>query len=96
MKYRPNFQVSNDTVTLPVLLEKVCGVKDGQTVQYWQDIKKLLTPDTLLIPRVPWVDSMEPNPMKACATQFLKNRKLLKNKIKAHKDYPYGILRPAM
>ena len=94
LKYRPNFQVIGDTVTLPVLLEKICGVKDRDVDRYWLDIKKLITPDTLVVPRVPWLDPLEPNPMKSSATQFLKNGRLLRQKIKNHKDYPYGILRP--
>lgn len=96
LKYRPTFQVVNDVVTLPVLLEKICGVKDGQTERYWLDIKKLLTPNTLLVPRIPWIGPLDANPMKSCATQFLQRGKLLKNKIKAHRDYPYGILRAEM
>ena len=96
LKYRPSFQVLDDTVTVPVLLEKICGVRDGWKEQYWLDIKKLLTPDTLLVPRIPWIDSREANPMKACATQFLRSGRLLKNKIKEHKSYPYGILRAEM
>lgn len=96
LKYRPSFQVVNDTVTLPVLLGKICGVKDGQTAQYWQDVKRLVTPDTLVVSRVPWISPRDANPMKSCATQFLKNGKLLKNTIKGHRDYPYGILRAGM
>lgn len=94
LKYRPNFQVTDDTVSLPVLLEKICGVKDRDVGQYWLDIKKLITPDTLVVSRVPWLDPLAPNPMKAAATQFLKNGRLLRQKIKNHKDYPYSILRP--
>lgn len=96
LKYRPSFQVIGDTVTVPVLLEKICGVKDGQPERYWLDIKKLLTPDTLLVPCVPWIKPLDVNPMKSCATQFLQNGRLLKNKIKSHKAYPYGILRSEM
>ena len=96
LKYRPSFQVLGDTVTLPVLLEKVCGVRYGETAQYWQEIKKLLTPDTLLIPRVPWIQPRDANPIKTCAPQFLQNGRLLRNKIKAHKLYQYGILRGEM
>lgn len=96
LKYRPTFQVVNDVVTVPVLLEKICGVKDGRTERYWLDIKKLLTSDTLLVPRVPWIGPLDANPMKACATQFLQRGRLLKNKIRAHRDYPYGILRAEM
>jgi len=94
LKYRPSFQVTDDTVSLPVLLEKICGVKDRDVGQYWLDIKKLITPDTLVVSRIPWLDPLAPNPMKAAATQFLKNGRLLRQKIKNHKDYPYSILRP--
>lgn len=94
LKYRPSFAVVNQSVTVPVLLEKVCGVKDGQTSQYWLEIKKHITPDTVVVRNVPWVTSLDPNPMKPFATQFLQNKKLLRNKIKGHKAYPYSILRP--
>ena len=96
LKYRPTFQTANGVVTIPVLLEKVCGVKDGQTAQYWQEIKKLITPDTLVVSGLPWLKPLEGNPIKPYATQFLHNGKLLKSKIKGHKAYPYGILRGEM
>lgn len=96
LKYRPSFQVMGDTVALPVLLEKICGVKDGQTGPYWQDIKRLITPDTVLVPQIPWIKPTDPNPMKACAAQFLQNGKLLKRRIVEHRSYPYKILRKEM
>lgn len=96
LKYRPNFSVQGDTVTMPVLLEKICGVKDGQTAQYWLDIKKLMTPDTLVVRSVPYLTALDPNPIKPFATQFLQNGRLRRDKIKSHKAYPYGILRPAI
>lgn len=96
LKYRPTFQTANGVVTLPVLLEKVCGVKDGQAGPYWQEIKKLITPDTLVISSIPWIKPLDENPVKPYATQFLQNRKLMKSRIKGHKAYPYGILRGEM
>ena len=96
LKYRPSFQAENGAVTLPVLLEKICGVKDGQINPYWQDIKKLMTPDTLVVTQVPWLTGREENPIKPHVTRFLQNRRLLKNRIKEHKDYPYRILREDM
>lgn len=96
LKYRPSFAVINQTVTVPVLLEKICGVKDGQINPYWLEIKKLITPDTMVIKRVPWLDSLAPNPVKPFATQFLHNGRVQKSKIKAHKAYQYGILRAEM
>ena len=94
LKYRPSFSTAGDTVTLPVIRQKICGVKDGNVSQYWLDIKKLITPDTEAIRSVPWVQGTDPNPIKAHATQFLKNGRLLRNKIKSHSAYLYGILRP--
>ena len=96
VKYRPGFATTNEMVTIPVLLEKISGVKDGNVDQYWLEIKKLMTSDTLLVPQLPWITSLDANPIKPFATQFLQNGKVQKNKIKAHKAYPYGILRPEM
>ena len=94
LKYRPGFAAEGDTVTVPVLLEKICGMKDGPILPYWLEIKKLVTPETTLVTKLPWQTGLEPNPMKPYATQFLRQGRLQREKIKQHKDYPYGILRP--
>lgn len=96
VKYRPSFEVMNETVTIPVLLEKISGVKEGQTHPYWLEIKKLMTPDTLVVRSIPWLTSLDANPIKPFATQFLHNGRVQKSKIKEHKAYPYGILRAEM
>ena len=94
LKYRPGFAAEGDTVTIPVLLEKICGIKDGPILPYWLEIKKLITPETTLVTKLPWQTGLEANPMKPYATQFLRQGRLQREKIKQHKDYPYGILRP--
>lgn len=94
LKYRPGFAAEGDTVTVPVLLEKICGIKDGPILPYWLEIKKLVTPETTLVAKLPWQTGLEANPMKPYATQFLRQGRLQREKIKQHKDYPYGILRP--
>ena len=94
LKYRPGFAAEGDTVTVPVLLEKICGIKDGPILPYWLEIKKLVTPETTLVAKLPWQTGLETNPMKPYATQFLRQGRLQREKIKQHKDYPYGILRP--
>lgn len=96
LKYRPSFATNNEIVTIPVILGKICGVKDGQVTRYWDDIKKLVTPDTVVINKMPWLSSLDPNPIKPYVTQFLQRGKLLKTKIKEHKAYQYGILRDEM
>lgn len=94
LKYRPGFAAEGDTVTVPVLLEKICGIKDGPILPYWLEIKKLVTPETTLVTKLPWQTGLEANPMKPYATQFLRQGRLQREKIKQQKDYPYGILRP--
>lgn len=93
LKYRPNFSTVNDTVNLPVLFAKVSGVRDRQVQRYWSDIKALVTEDTFVIKAAPFLHSMDENPMRAHATEFFRNGKVQKAKIKAHRDYAYGVLR---
>ncbi len=93
LKYRPNFEVKDSVVTMPVIYAKVSGVKEGLVQPYWVGIKKLLTPDTLLIKGAPYLRPEDPNPVRAYATGFLKNGKLQRAKIQAHSCYTYGVLR---
>ena len=96
LKYRLNFSTVADTVNIPVIYAKVSGVKNGDTPQYWQDIKTLLTEDTIFIDKAPYIDRMEVNPVKAHATEFFRNGKLQKGKIKSHTCYQYSFLREEM
>ena len=96
LKYRPNFSTVDDVVNMPVIFSKVSGVKDGVVSVYWNNIKNLITPDTVVIKKVPNITSVSANPIKAYATEFFKNGRLLKGKIKSHKAYKYGFLREAM
>lgn len=96
LKYRPSFSIVDGVVNIPVIFAKVSGVKDGLIVPYWVSIKELITPDTIVIKSVPYISSTAANPMKLYSAEFYKNGKLLKNKIKTHPKYPYGILREDM
>ena len=93
LKYRPNFDVTDSVVTMPVIYAKVSGVKDGQVSSYWAGIKKLLTQDAFVIKGAPYLRPEDSNPVRAFATGFLKNGKLQRAKIKAHSCYTYGVLR---
>ena len=96
LKYRPNFSTVDGVVNIPVIFAKVSGVKDGLAAPYWVSVKELITPDTTVITRAPYIRSTDPNPMKSFAAEFFKNGKLQKNRIKNHPNYPYGILREDM
>mgnify|MGYP000018013890 FL=1 len=93
LKYRPNFSVTEDMVNIPVIFAKVSGVKDGNRQEYWNSIRKLITEDTYVIREVPHLRSTDENPVKPYVTEFFKNGRLLKDKIKSHRAYPYGYLR---
>lgn len=93
LKYRPNFSVVDEMLTIPVLCAKVSGVKDGNVNSYWASAKKLMTDDTTVIRNVPHLRREDPNPVRAFATQFLKNKRLLRKEIREHKSYQYGVLR---
>ncbi len=93
VKYRPNFSTVDNVVNIPVIFAKVSGVKGGNVPAYWSEIKKLVTDQTLVVRSVPYINSTDPNPIKAHAAEFFKNGKLQRAKIKAHQSYPYGFLR---
>ena len=93
MRFRPNFNVTDSIVTLPVLFAKVSGVKEGRVPEYWSELKKLMTPDTIVIKGAPYIRREDSNPIKAYVAGCLKNGKLLRDKIKEHSCYAYGVLR---
>ncbi len=93
MKYRPGFEVTDSIVNMPVIFAKVSGVKDGRVKEYWAEVDKLLSQETILVPGGPCLRPHENNPMKAYVTQFLKKGKLQRSKIKEHPAYTYGVLR---
>lgn len=93
LKYRPCFHTADGTVTVPVIFAKISGVRDGDTAAYWQWLRGLITQETYLVSKAPFMKPTAQNPMKAYAVEFYKNGKLQRSRIKNHRDYPYGYLR---
>lgn len=93
LKYRPNFSTNNNIVNIPVIFAKVSGVKDENINQYWAAMKTLVSEDTYVISKVPFIEPTTPNPVKPFVVDFWKNGRLQKNKIKNHSCYQYGVLR---
>lgn len=96
LKYRPNFSTADGIVTIPVICSKVSGVKDSDKNAYWVEIKKLITPDTLLVKKIPHILPSAINPIKPYATNFFRNGKVQKKEIRRHECYQYSILRESM
>lgn len=96
LKYRTNFSTVGDVVNIPVIFSKVSGVKNADTVMYWRQIRELIDSDTTVIKTVPNITSTSINLVKPYATEFFRNGKLQRSKIKSHKSYQYGNLRDSM
>lgn len=96
LKYRPNFSTIGDEVVMPVIFAKVSGVKDGDIAAYWSSIKRLITSDTMVIKDIPHIMPNAMNPVKQFATDFFRNGRLQKQKIKEHPVYQYSFLRESV
>lgn len=96
LKFRPNFSTVDDTVNIPVIFTQISGISNKDINDYWIEIKNLMTPETIVIDHAPYLTSTSPNPVKMYATEFYKNGKLQRNKIKDHPCYQYGFLREEM
>lgn len=94
-KYRPNFQILDDRVIVPVIFAKVSGVPGGNVTEYWEGIAKLYSPEVFLIKEFPYLANRQ-NPWREKSYQFLSRGKLLKDAIKAHSEYPFGFIRDSM
>lgn len=95
-KYRPNFEVLEDRVVLPVLFSKVCGVPENQLSAYWRGISHLQNPYTFVLRQLPFLTPNYPNTMKNIAANFLVGGKLQIQRIKSHPAYPYAMIREEM
>lgn len=96
LKYRPSFSVIENVVSMPVIFAKISGVKDKNLSQYWASIKRLMNDDTFYIHHIPAGEPPAPNPMRQYAASFLKNGRLLQERIKSQQGYPYSVLREDM
>ena len=93
LKYRPSFSTVDDVVNIPVIYSKISGIKDEDVAAYWSSIKELITEDTFVIDKVPFIEPGTPNPAKAHVASFWKNGKLQRKTIKEDEYYQYGVLR---
>lgn len=94
-KYRPNFETLDDRVMLPVIFSKISGVPSGKE-DYWSEISSLINEDTFVIKSFPHIQGTDFNPVKQHSPQFMKNGKLLIQKIKSHPSYQYSFMREDM
>ncbi len=93
LKFRPNFEITEDVVSLPVFFAKVSGVKDGMVSKYWSGIRSMVTEDTLVIRNGPYILPSVGDKLLPFVTSWLKDGRLLRKEIQAHREYAWGFLR---
>lgn len=91
LKYRPSFEVIQNKVVLPVLAAKICGVKDREAEDYWKGIRKLCTPETIVITQPGWFQKGDQ--FMGDTPRIFANGRVDKRKAKECRAYAYGILR---
>ena len=91
-KYRPHFNVDDKIVTVPNIFAKICGVENGNLSEYFKKIKTMITTDTILISKFPFIDEKKENNIKPYAYKFLNKKQLKINDIKKHSKYFYDFL----
>lgn len=93
LKFRPNFSTSGDTVNIPVIFAKISGVKDKDMPRYLNELHDMAVayPDNTLIFKGEPITNEE----GSCeyAVGFMKNGRLNRSAVKAHKNYSYGFLK---
>lgn len=90
---RPNFETIGDKITLPTICAKINGTIFDSDYTYWKEVQQYITQNTYLVKQLNFVNKLEAKEALIAATEFYKNGKLLKDKIKQHKSYGYGHLR---
>ena len=90
-KYRPNFSAT-DVVNIPVIFAKISGVKKVNS--YWKQIRSLSRDAYLKVES--YLERNENNPFITYAGSFIKDGKILKDRIRDHPGYRYGFLRMDM
>lgn len=91
-KYRPHFNVNENVVNVPNIFAKVCGVENGNISEYFKKIRTMITNDTILITKFPFISDKTENEIKPFVYKFLENKKIKINDIKKHNKYAYDFL----
>ena len=92
-KFRPNFDVINNVVNVPVIFAKISGVRDSAPNKYWKSVQKLITENTFLITDVPLVSPQAQNPMKIHCASYIQGGKIKRSHLYSAPEYQYGHLR---
>lgn len=94
LRFRPNFSAEGDSVNLPVLFAQISGVKGGQMLPYWQEVRRLTEQgDVMLFNGLPLQGILGNESFMPLAVSAVKGGHIRRDVIKADRRYPFALLR---
>lgn len=91
-RYRPSFHTEAGVVYVPNLFSKISGVDKGDLDLYWNHIRAMITEETQLITKIPFLKLGGPSMSPTQARSFLHNGRLDPRALKSSRFYSYDYL----
>ena len=89
-RFRQGFSTAGNLVSVPNVFAKISGVEDGNLDKYWEDVRKKLTPETILVEKK--ANQNEQIPDLSAYRQFYRNGEIDAEKLKNSTMNKYGFL----
>lgn len=89
-RFRQGFSTAGNLVSVPNIFAKISGVEDENLDKYWDDVRRKLTPETILIEKKPNLN--EPQPDISAYRQFYRNGEIDAERLKNSPLNKYSFL----
>ena len=90
-KFRPSFETIGNLVNVGTIFAKINGIRDNNKEEYLDKIKRMITPETILYQKLPFMTELPDANMSSFVRQAIFNRKVDFEKIKKSHYYKYGV-----
>ncbi len=90
-RFRPGFAVKGQKVVIPTIFAKISGVQDGNIGRYWDYVRDLLTPDTIITVKSPSYKEPDEYAFREFAP-YHDGHNLFIEKLKSSRDNRYSFL----
>lgn len=91
-RFRPGFRTEQNSVVVPNIFAKICGVSQNNQLDYFNHIQNFITKNTILVRNLPFINLNINNPINAHITKLIQSKKILPDKIKKNNYYQYAYL----
>lgn len=91
-RFRQGFTTAGNLVSIPNIFAKISGVENGDINKYWDNIRDLLTPQTVLVVKQPNSANAQQPPDLSAYRQFCRNGKIDTEKLKQSTMNRYSYL----